>query len=398
MLLQNIIPSQQDLSDLKSSRDRPPPSKTAFLSSSNTNHVRKVQNQMNAVRNVSTKGGSMLKKAAFPKENGEDGKTSKQSKLQKHAHSISRDPTMGAIMIRAEKTKDFYKQLHRGQFKFNRLKDIPKFIKGHENWPIYIFNPDTNEIAGPYSITPASYIRATQPNDNGDFEDLPQYGIEINMKNGSLLTHIDRYVPSHLNRKQKQGYDSRPTICKLKEGSHQVQCLQKYIFYDNKSTILTHAGLHQPGYNTSNPKVQCPYPDYNIIHQIKNALQKGDSRSMFKDNSLNMFEDPLYVEYFRYIQVQNRDMKTSLFNQLINACTSLGIPNNIAEIAKAFNQWVFAVETPTNHDDPVIPCFRPIEPPNYLQELILSMIKSVGAMFLFLFLFLLLLLLLGGVV
>jgi len=98
---------------------------------------------------------------------------------------------------------------------------------------------------------------------------------------------------------------------------------------------------------------------------------------MFKDNSAHVYEDPVYVEYFRFYQVQNRGINSSLFNQLGAVCLSFQIPHNFAEIAKAFNQWVFAVETPTNLDDPVIPCYAPVTPPRYLQKSICSMIQSI---------------------
>ena len=307
----------------------------------------------------------------------------------------------GAILIRASKgSVDFWQQIRMGVFKFNRMKNIVKFLKdfGEFNqFPIYIYNSTSFEIAGPYTSNPPS---------NYDQRHDSRYNKEtvvLDHDDGCVrLLHIDRYIPGDLgatSSKQMakvQDYDSRPRIIQLdKDGKHKqlVTCLEDYIFVSKidkstrrpqkrSSTIVNHDGTIHEKFVVDG----LPTSPINVIQSIKTVLETRSKKecrmSLYRESCKPVYEAPLYVEYYRYQMVQGRDNKSgqplewTLFNKLEKYFNEQNIPNNRAEISKLFNQWVFAYETPKNHDDPVIPCYEPLEP-DYLVDLLWVMIKTV---------------------
>lgn len=269
----------------------------------------------------------------------------------------------GAIIICAKDANDFKEQIVKGVFKYTRMKTIKKEVEG--NCPIYIYSPMDKEIAGPYSM---EIPRENEWNNK----------LVIDLENRCIVMHdIIRHISLDMDRERRQSYDSRPRIATLDKHGTLVEFLEKNILM-GRSNIVDKNGQVKSSSSSSSSKLS-HLSDYNCLHEIKRKLNKGGilgTEPMYRDNSNYVFEDPLYVEYFRFHHVQNRNIE-SLFIQLKSVCAKYEIPHNIAEIAKAFNQWVFAVETPKNYDDPIIPCFPPVTPKGYINESICSMIKTV---------------------
>ena len=261
----------------------------------------------------------------------------------------------GAIFIKTLDGADFRNQLRSGTFKFTRMIDVSKELQKEVDRPIFLYNPEDCEIAGPYCMPPPYNKNTVVTKLDGHIPHQELY-------------HICRYLPPQQPDSFFQNYDSRPRIVSC--SSSHVDALEGTIFGRHSSACLN--------------KDTATQQQLQIVHVIKRLLSTTSSSSlgtlhMYKDNSDGVYEDPLYVEYFRYFQVQSKTLSSSLFNLFGEVCDRERVPWNLGEISKAFNQWVFAVGTPPNLDDPVIPCYEPIEPPFYLRSLVETMIKTVSS-------------------
>ena len=130
-----------------------------------------------------------------------------------------------AILIRAHDTRDFEKQIVSGIFKFTRMKTIKAEVAA--NCPIYIYNPEKKDIAGPYAME----IPTTQ----NEWSRCLQI---VMSENHVLMRNIIRYIPNHLDRGDQQTYDSRPRIvCLKKKHSELMKELDENILSNLSETL-----------------------------------------------------------------------------------------------------------------------------------------------------------------